>query len=202
MLNGLRLGVEPVELAKRTVREVIDDDCMGIAAQLAYYLALALFPALLIIVALASYLPFPVVGDVINALEPFTPPEVLTIIRGQLESVVAGEQGGLLTLGVLGSLWGSSAAMTSIVSALNKAYDLHETRPWWKVRLVAIGLTMALAVFVLLAFALILAGPDAGRWIASYAGLSGVPSEAMTGLADESSSTRPPPGALVAGSTP
>ena len=57
MLNGLRLGVPPLDLVKRTAREVIDDDCAGVAAQLAYYFALALFPALLFFVALASYLP-------------------------------------------------------------------------------------------------------------------------------------------------
>jgi membrane protein len=172
MFNGLRLGVPPTELARRTFREVVDDDCTGIAAQLAYYLALALFPALLFIVALGSYLPFQVVGDIINALRPIAPPEVLKIIRGQLDSIVGGQQTGLLTVGVIAALWSSSAALISIVSALNKAYDVPETRPWWKVRLVAIGLTLALAVFVLLAFSLIVAGPTAGRWIASFVGLS------------------------------
>jgi membrane protein len=64
--------------------------------------------------------------------------------------------------------------MTSIVSALNKAYDIPDSRPWWKVRLIAIGLTLALAAFVLLSFALIVAGPNAGRWLASWFGLSHV----------------------------
>jgi membrane protein len=173
MFHGLRLGIGPIELAKRTVREVIDDDCMGMAAQLAYYLALALFPAMLFLVALASYLPYQIIGDIISTLEPIAPPEVLTIIRKQLESIVAGEQSGILTVGVLGALWSSSAAMTSIVSGLNKAYDVPESRPWWKVRLVAIGLTAALAVFVLLAFSLVIAGPEAGRWVADRVGLGG-----------------------------
>lgn len=172
MFNGLRLGIGPVELVKRTAKEVIDDDCLSIAAQLAYYFALALFPALLFIVALASYLPYNVVTDIVSALEPVAPPEVLVIIRKQLESIVAGNATGLLTIGILGALWSSSGAMTSIVSALNRAYDIPETRPWWKVRLVAIALTIALVVFVLLAFSLIVAGPNAGRWMAGWFGLS------------------------------
>jgi membrane protein len=172
MFNGLRLGIGPVDLAKRTAKEVVDDDCAGVAAQLAYYFALALFPALLFVVALASYLPFPVVNDVIAALAPIAPPEVLTIIRKQLESIVAGQDTGLLTVGILGALWSSSGAMTSIVSALNRAYDLPETRPWWKVRVVAIGLTIALVGFVLLSFTLIVAGPNAGRWLTGWFGLS------------------------------
>ena len=74
-LNGMFRALKPsltspavpaLELIKRTVKEVIDDDCMSIAAQLAYYFALALFPALLFIVALASYLPYNVINDVVG----------------------------------------------------------------------------------------------------------------------------------------
>ncbi len=68
MFNGFRLGEPLLELIKRTAKEVIDDDCAGIAAQLAYYFALALFPALLFVVALASYLPYDVINDVVEAM--------------------------------------------------------------------------------------------------------------------------------------
>jgi len=172
MFNGFRLGLNPVELVKRTAKETIDDDCLSIAAQLSYYFALALFPALLFVVALASYLPYNVVNDVVAALAPIAPPAVLDIIRQQLESIVAGEQTGLLTIGILGAVWSSSGAMTSIVSALNRAYDIPETRPWWKVRLLAIALTIALVMFVLLSFTMIVAGPRAGSWLAGWFGLS------------------------------
>ena len=69
------------------------------------------------------------------------------------------ENGGLLTFGVAGALWSSSAALVSIVGALNRAYDIDEGRPWWKVRLVAIGLTLGVALFVLVALSLVLVGP-------------------------------------------
>jgi membrane protein len=171
MFNGFRLGVGPVELVKRTVKETIEDDCASIAAQLSYYFALALFPALLFVVALASYLPYNAVNEVVNSLAPIAPPEVLEIIRKQLESIVAGDDTGLLTIGILGALWTSSGAMTSIVSALNQAYDLPESRPWWKVRLIAVGLTISLVIFVLLSFTMIIAGPNAGHWMAEWFGL-------------------------------
>ena len=112
MFNGFRLGLGPIELIKRTAKETIEDDCAGIAAQLSYYFALALFPALLFVVALASYLPFNVVNEVVNALAPIAPPEVLEIIRKQLQSIVAGDDTGILTIGILGALWSSSGAMT------------------------------------------------------------------------------------------
>ena len=69
------------------------------------------------------------------------------------------ENGGLLTFGVAAALWSSSAALVSIVGALNRAYDIEEGRPWWKVRLVAIGLTLGVAVIVLVALSLVLGGP-------------------------------------------
>jgi len=69
------------------------------------------------------------------------------------------EDGGLLTFGVAGALWSSSAALVSIVGALNRAYDIEEGRPWWKVRLTAIGLTLGVALFVIVAFAMVLGGP-------------------------------------------
>jgi membrane protein len=47
----------------------------------------------------------------------------------------------------------------SIVRALNRAYDIDEGRPWWKVRLVAIGLTLGVALIVLVALSLVLVGP-------------------------------------------
>src|SRR5690349_4753268 len=59
----LKLPISWFELAKRTVKEVVDDDCLGLAAQLAYYFFLALFPALLALVAIASYLPGETVMD-------------------------------------------------------------------------------------------------------------------------------------------
>ena len=171
MYRGLHLGVPLFELLKRTIKETIDDDCFSIAAQLAYYFALALFPALLFVVALASYLPYNVVTEVVTALAPLAPPEVLEIIRKQLDAIVSGEAPNILTIGILGALWSSSGAMTSIVSALNRAYDIPETRPWWKVRLTAIALTIALAVFVLLSFSLIVAGPNFGHYLTSWIGL-------------------------------
>jgi membrane protein len=172
MFNGLRMGEPVLDLLIKTAKETVDDNCFSIAAELAYYFALALFPALLFVVALASYLPFNVINEVVGGLASIAPDEVLTIIRKQLERIATGDAPSIVTIGVLGAVWSSSGAMTSIVSALNRAYDIPETRPWWKVRLIAIGLTIALAVFVLLSFVLIVSGPNAGHWLAAWFGLS------------------------------
>jgi membrane protein len=148
------------ELAKRTWSEVIDDDVLGLSAQLSYYFFLALFPAILFLLELASFFPLSnITDDVGRSLGPFVSPQVLELIQEQMRRLANNENGGLLTFGVAGALWSSSAAIVSIVGALNRAYDIDEGRPWWKVRLVAIGLTLVVAVIVLAAFSLVLVGP-------------------------------------------
>ena len=148
------------ELGRRTWREAIDDDVPGLAAQLSYYFFLALFPALLFLLALASFFPLRnVTDDVGRSLGPFVSPQVLALIQEQMQRLANNENGGLLTFGVAAALWSSSAALISIVGALNRAYDIEEARPWWKVRLVSIGLTLGVAVFVLVALSLVLGGP-------------------------------------------
>ena len=95
------------------------------AAQLAYYFFFALFPALLFLLALASYFPITtLIDDMFRTLGSFVPPEVLTIITDQIKKISEGEQTGLLTLGMLATLWSSSAAMTAVIDTLNSAYDV------------------------------------------------------------------------------
>jgi membrane protein len=159
------------ELARRTWREMIDDDVLGLAAQLSYYFFLALFPAILFMLALASFFPLSdVTDDVGRALGPFVSPQVLELIQEQMRRLANNENGGLLTFGVAGALWSSSAALVSIVGALNRAYDIEEGRPWWKVRLIAIGLTLSVAVIVLVAFALVLVGPTVAETLGRATG--------------------------------
>ena len=148
------------ELARRTWREVVDDDVLGLAAQLSYYFFLALFPAILFLLAVASFFPLSnITDDVGRSLGPFVSSQVLALIQEQMRRLADNENGGLLTFGVAGALWSSSAALVSIVGALNRAYDIEEGRPWWKVRLVAVGLTLGVALVVLIALSLILVGP-------------------------------------------
>jgi membrane protein len=142
------------------------------AAQLAYYFFFALFPTLLFLIALASYFPVDrLVDDMIATIGGYAPPEALQIITDQLRKIAEGEQGGLLTLGMLTALWSSSAAMTAIIDTFNRAYDIDEGRPWWKVRLTAIALTIGVSLFILVSLALVLVGPGlVQRMLGTYLG--------------------------------
>jgi membrane protein len=174
-LAHLKVPITWTEVLRRTFKESLADDCLGMSAQLAYYFFFALFPALLFAIALASYFPIEtLIDDMFAMMGGFVPPEALQIITEQIRKISEGEQGGLMTLGMLLALWSSSAAMTSIIDTLNTAYDIEEGRSWWKVRLTAIGLTVGVAVFILMSFTLILAGPALAQRIADVTPLGEV----------------------------
>jgi membrane protein len=170
LLRRFRTRQSWPDLMRRTLKEAFwDDNCLGMSAQLAYYFFFALFPALLVLIAIASFFPLAtLVDDAIGLLGPFLPPEMLTIITDQLRKLSNGNRGGLLTIGMLAALWSSSTAMTAISDTLNRAYDVEEGRPWWKVRLIAIALTIGVAFFILVATALVLAGPAVASYLADW----------------------------------
>jgi membrane protein len=166
MLAFLKVPLSWGQIFRRTFSESFKDDCLGMAAQLAYYFFFALFPTMLVMLALAKFFAADVV-QMLSSLGGFVPPRALDLVLEQITSLSKGEQGGLLTIGMLTALWSSSAAMTAIISTLNTAYDIEEGRPWWKVRLTAIALTVGISLFVLIAFALVLAGPTLAEQLAN-----------------------------------
>jgi membrane protein len=160
------------QVMKRTVKEIGDDNCLGLAAQLAFYFLMALFPALLFLLALIGYLPVEnALSELLAALGTVAPQELVRLLREQLTQIAEGSQASLLTLGIIGAIWSSSAAMVAIIDALNRAYDVTEWRPWWKRRLLAMLLTVALALFIIIALALVLVGPMMAFRLANWFGL-------------------------------
>jgi membrane protein len=158
-----------LDVVKRTVHEIQADNCLGLAAQLAFYFLLSLFPAVLFLVALIGYLPVDqAFTQLLEALGAVAPQELLALVRQQLEQVSQGQHAGLLTVGIAGAIWSSSVAMVAIIDALNHAYDVSEWRPWWKRRLLAVVLTLLLALFILVALVFVLVGPAVASQAAAW----------------------------------
>ena len=168
LLGRLRVTLTWAEILRRTfVDAIFKHNCLGMAAQLAYYFFFSLFPALLFLIAVASYFPVAtLIDEIVAALGQFAPPEFLSIVTDQIRKISGDQQGGLLTLGILTALWSSSTAMTAIIDTLNHAYGVQDGRSWWKVRLFAVVLTVGVALFVLLSFALIVVGPQLAEPVA------------------------------------
>lgn len=169
MLKAFRVPIGWVELFKRTWVEVSADNCLGLAAQLAYYFFLALFPALLFLVALISFIPVEHLMDtIVDNLARVAPVEVLTIVQDQIVKIAHDNAGGLLTFGMIGTIWSTSSGVTAIIDSLNHAYDIQEGRPWWKVRLTALALTIALALFIVVSTVLVVAGPTMAEVVTGW----------------------------------
>lgn len=160
MLGYFKVPIGWRDLLKRTGSEALQDDILDLAAQQAYYFFFALFPALLFVISVASFFSLkPLIDSVVDALSRVAPHDVIQIVTSQLKQLSNNNNGGLLTLGLLVTLWSSSGAMVSIITTLNTCYDITESRPWWKTRLTAVGLTLGLAIFILISMFLVLAGP-------------------------------------------
>ena len=172
MLRAFDVPLSWTELVRRTAKDANADNVLGLAAQLAYYFLLALVPAIACVVALTSFLPSQTIEQMLQSMGSVVPPDMMEILRDQLDSLRRANSGGILSFGVLMALWSSSAAIVAITDALNRAYDIEEGRPWWKVRLMAIGLTIGLAVFIVSAFTLVVAGPELAEAVVSRVGLA------------------------------
>jgi len=169
MLRALRVPIGWIALLKRTATEMVTDNCLSLAASLAYYFFLALFPALLFLVALMSFFPAEHLLDSVTAtLGRLVPGEGMKIIQDQIIKIAGDQNSGLLTFGMLGTIWSTSSGMTAIIDSLNQAYDIQEGRPWWKVRIAAVGLTVALSVFIVLSTALVIVGPTLAEKVAAW----------------------------------
>jgi membrane protein len=140
-------GLTVVELARRLWRETQKDELLGRAAQLSYYALLALFPALIFLTALMglfsveSFMP-----ELMSYLRNVLPADALSMVQRFLTQVAEGSGANILSLGALGALWASSSGVTAIMDALNVVFGVQEDRrPFWRVRLTAIVLTIGVA---------------------------------------------------------
>ncbi len=172
MLAYLRVPVGWGEIFKRTFSATNKDDVLAFAATLAYSFFFALFPALIFLFALASFFPLHGLIDQLQARAgSVAPSQLMELIGPQIKHLSNSNNGGLLTFGILLTLFSASGGMTAVIDALNHAYDITEGRSWWKVRLVAIGLVIVLGIFTLISLALIMIGPAVAERVANIVGL-------------------------------
>ena len=147
-----------------------EDEILGRAAQLSYYFLLALFPLLLFLVTLFGYMAGAgshLRHKLITYLGNVMPDAAFRLVVATIDQVAEARGGGKLWFGLLAALWAASSGLNALGQALNSAYDVAETRPWWRVRLVSIGLTIAIAVLIISALMIVLYGGELGHFLAT-----------------------------------
>jgi membrane protein len=163
-----------VQALKATVQEFQRDDALGLAAQLAYYLILALFPFILVLVSLmGTFGSQELASEVLGYFRQVMPQQAYEVIETFTGNIISGdaEAPELFTFGILFTIWAASGAFAALINALNRAYDVQETRPFWKVRVIAILMTLGLSVLILVGVLLLVLGPQIGEVIANLFGL-------------------------------
>lgn len=157
-LGGLTAG----QLAKRTWNQMDQDDVFGRAGELAYYFFLAVFPMLFFVLSIFGII---AAGNpqfqqrLLSYLATVLPPDASALISRTIQQIMHSSSGTKLILGLVAALWTASAGMKAVMDMCNITYDVKEGRPYWKSRGIAILLTIASSILVVVALGLILYGP-------------------------------------------
>ncbi|MDQ8733590.1 YihY/virulence factor BrkB family protein [Paenibacillus sp. LHD-38] len=153
-----------VQFVKCLYSRFRDDDVPALGAQLTYYLILSFFPFLIFMVSLLGFIELS--GDsVVAELIRLLPSEASETISGILTEVVDNSSGTLLSFGMIATIWSASNGINAIVKGLNKAYDVEEQRPFWKVRGISLLATVFLVVVIMLVMLMLIFGKAIGEYL-------------------------------------
>ena len=162
---------------KRLVKRINHDEIFGRAAQLSYYFLLALFPLLLVLINILGYMAqegTELRQTMLNYLAAVMPSSAVALIHTTLDEISASSGSGKVSLGLLAAFWAASNGMGAVSQTLNSAYNVRETRRWWKVRLISVFLTIALSVLIVSALAIVLYGGSIGDALAARYGVANI----------------------------
>jgi membrane protein len=162
---------EWLRVFKRAFKSFLEDDCMGLSAQVAFSSLLAFFPAMVFLVGLLD-----LVGayDTLkDFLAPVAPGEVLDTIETLQQDTSKSTSVVAFVVGAAAATWAASGAVNAVIKAVNRAYDRVETRPFWKTRLIAVFLVALTGLVLAGLLLLIVFGGPLGTAIADKAGLGG-----------------------------
>jgi membrane protein len=168
-------GLSIKQFGGRVWSEITDDDVFGGAAQLAYYFLLALFPLLIFLTSIIGI----VLGSgtglrhaLFNYLSQVMPSSAFELIDKTMWEVSSASGAGKISFGLAAALWASATGVGAMMQSLNTAYDAKETRPWWKQRLVALALTVAVSVLIIGAVVVIFGGSKIAEHLGATYGFS------------------------------
>lgn len=167
-------GYRVETLAKKVWSEVMDDNVLGLAAQTAYYFFFSLFPLLLFVAPLLSLVGEreALMNNILGQLAQSVPASAMEWIEQVVRGVVYTDGApGLMSVGALLALWAGSNVFNALIDALNRAYDVEESRPWWKKRLIAISMVVISGGVMLTATITFLAGQEIIDWLGAHLGL-------------------------------
>jgi membrane protein len=161
---------------RRVVRQLLENNGLALAGQLAYLFILFLFPFLIFLVTLVGIVvddPEATLKDLASRMESFWPQETTELIRGYLDRTAKSTSLATFVGSILFTLGVGSAAAETISKAANRFYGVPETRSFWRVRGAAILLIFGLTLLVA-SLAFLVLSPQTGAYLQEAMGLSNV----------------------------
>lgn len=156
---------------RRVWKAVVSDACEDVAAQMSYFFVMALFPFFVVLAAMVGYLPFTGLWPrVLGWITHYFPARVQPYVFKTVTSLTH-EWGGLLSFGLVTSIWIATRGVISLMDGLNIAYNVRETRGFFRRRMISCGVMLVFALTFLTAFALLTFGGMTGRWLETHTGL-------------------------------
>ncbi|WP_420912533.1 YihY/virulence factor BrkB family protein [Listeria floridensis] len=149
------------------VRQISKNDVSGNAAQLAYYMLFSIFPMLLIAATLLAYLNIDR-DSVFNLIQEFAPKEIINFLESNLDSLLSNRNGGLLSIGIIATLWSASNGMNAVMKALNKAYNVTDRRNYFIQRFLSMAFTLAMIATIGVTLVLLVFGQQIGIFIFNH----------------------------------
>jgi membrane protein len=167
-------GLTPLQLVKRVYHEIDEDEVLTRSAALAYYFVSALFPMIFFLMAMLGLFAqsHDLQSSLLNYTARFMPGDAYTLVQKTLKEVTNSSTGLKLAFGLVLALWSGAGGVVSIMDALNRCYHVKDNRPFWKQRLVALGLTVAMAALTIIALTIVLYGGDIANFVGAHLGLS------------------------------
>lgn len=153
--------------------EVLNDDIFNGAAAMAYFLLLSIFPAAIFLISLIPYLSIPHLQQAImDLLHQVLPGQAASLFEDTVKQIAAERKGGVLTFGLVFTLWSASTGIYAIMEQLNITFDVRERRPFWKARGIAVLLLFLFIVLIIGSLSLVIFGGVIQGWIAAWVGWS------------------------------
>ena len=161
-------GLTPWQLGRTVFEQIIANNVFGRAAELAFYFLFALFPLMFFMMTLFGLFASHSVelqNNLLSFFADFLPPAAFQLLARVATEVAAHASHGRLTLGLVSALWCVSTSICSMISALNAAYHVREARSWFRVRTVALGLSLLISILLVTALFMVLVGSRFVDWL-------------------------------------
>lgn len=173
---GAVVGISGIQRAvTRAYQDLGRHHTLQVSAALSYYFVFSVFPGLILLSALVGFIPLPdLFGQVLTLMARLLPADTMRMVYSVLHDVLSSQRGTWLSFGMIGTVWMGSSAFDAIIEALDIAYDASDDRPYWKTRLLAVGLAAISGGLLLVALAVMMVGPRFGEWLATRLELSSV----------------------------